>query len=176
MFSFPWVNRPYTESRMWPVIRRLDLIPMHAPTIQKISPASTPLTPHTQNSISDCPTPYRSFSFFDTLYIKNPFFEAHNILKTSDSFTHLPYIKMSVPLPYLLYKKIPFLWHIYAVQNLPLHEHTYCTRIKFSPFSEPLSYTEPYPSGALALCTNGSLHVQAHSMQYFCNFESSVMY
>ena len=128
-------------------------------------PCFDPSTLHKQNSVFDCPTPYRSFSFSDTLYIKkNPFFEAHNMLTISDSFTHLPNINISVPLPYLLYKKVPFLWHIYAVQNFPLYEHTYFTCIEFSPFSEPLPYTQPYPSGAHDLCTNGSLRVQTHSM------------
>jgi len=36
-------------------------------------PCLDPCTPHTQNSVSDCSTPYRSFSFFDTLYRKKSF-------------------------------------------------------------------------------------------------------
>lgn len=145
VFSFPWVNRPYTESRMWPEIRRLYLIPMHVPTIQNF-PCFDPSTLHKQNSVFDCPTPYRIFSFFDKLYIKNSFFEAHNMLKISDSFTHLPYERFLSLCRIDCTKHFLSLTYLHCTNFAPTWAHLLYTH-KISPFF----FRSPFHTQSLTL-------------------------
>jgi hypothetical protein len=124
----------------------LSLSNSHARTNnKKISPAWIPLLYVNKTPSLTVPLHIVVSAFWTNSTLKIPLFEAHNILKIADSFTHLPYRKTSGPSSYLLYRKYPF-FHISTLYKIFPCLSTHTVHVQYIPL-----FRRPFPTQSLTL-------------------------